>query len=373
MPELPYVLPPHGGQMRALCEQYSLVPERLTDFSASIYPFGPPQGVLDALIYAAHHPESLRIYPDLEEKELRSALGVYVSISAKNIATGNGMAVLLAASLRALNVQRCLILTPAFGEYRKILERESVEVHTFPLSEGNVFLPDLASVLTQSVAKRCDTVILNSPHNPTGIALSRNELEQFVLCAGHNNIRVLLDEAFVDFLPDESLATLARQSDNLIVLRSLTKFFSMPALRVAYLVATEDRIRSIEQFLDPWMISTTASRAAIAAVHSRGYIEETIRINRNERQWLTNELLEAGLQVLPGSANFLLFRLPVSFQKMNIWERLIVEHGIVVRNCATFEDLGRGFMRIAVKDRTSHERLLEALRSVLHRTPSPAI
>ena len=166
------VLPAHGGQLSAIAAAFSVPIDRLLDFSASIYPDGPSARVIEALSSALRSPQQLRQYPDLESLALRTNLETYAAVSAGNIVVANGIVPLMSASLRAMEVRRCLLPVPAFGEYRRILERESIEFHTYPLDPNADFRPDLELVIAYCVERNCDSVILNNPHNPSGVTFA---------------------------------------------------------------------------------------------------------------------------------------------------------------------------------------------------------
>jgi threonine-phosphate decarboxylase len=257
---------------------------------------------------------------------------------------------------------------PAFAEYRRIFERDRIEFHTYLLDPNANFRPDLELMIEYCVAHSCDSVILNNPHNPSGVTFEATEMRTILALAARRNIRILLDEAFIDFIPEESISNHVLQTDNLIVFLSVTKFFAMAGLRVAYLVAPHSLVATIASFLDPWCVSTLASLAAGAAVQDFSYISNTIQHNSTEREWLSRALAEIGLTVFPGHVNFLLIRLPNEREGADLWERLIVDHGIVVRNCGTFEGLDESFMRVAVRGKEDNQRLIRAIASVMNRS-----
>jgi threonine-phosphate decarboxylase len=361
-------LPAHGGQLSAIAAAFSVPMDRLLDFSASIYPDGPSPRVIEALSDALRIPQQLRHYPDLESIDMRSHLEKYAAVPAGNILVANGIVPLMSASLRAIQARKCLLPVPAFGEYRRILEREGIDVHTYRLDPTANFRPDLDCIIGSCIEHGCDSVILTNPHNPSGVAFGAVEMRSMLALAARRAIRVLLDEAFIDFVPDESISSHVLQTDNLIVFRSVTKFFAMAGLRVAYLISPGRLVPGIAGFLDPWPVSTLASLAAGAAVQDVSYISNTIRRNAAEREWLSCALRGIGLTAFPSRANFLLIQLPHEQRIGNIWERLIVEHGIVARNCGTFEELDDTYMRIAVRGREDNQRLIHALVSVMNRS-----
>jgi threonine-phosphate decarboxylase len=361
-------LPAHGGQLSAISASFSVPMDRLLDFSASIYPDGPSPRVIHALSDALRSPQQLRQYPDLQSIDLRYHLEKYAAVPAGNILVANGILPLMSASLRAVQARKCLLPVPAFGEYRRILERESVEIHTHPLHPAANFRPDLEHLIEYCVEHGCDSVILTNPHSPSGVTYRAAEMRSMLAPADRHNIRVLLDEAFIDFVPEESVSTHVLQTDNLIVFRSVTKFFAMAGLRVAYLIAPGRLAPAIADLLDRWSVSTLASLAAGAAVQDVSYISNTIRCNSAEREWLSCALAGIGLTVFPGRANFLLIRFPHEPRIDNIWERLIVDYGIVLRNCGTFEGLDSSYMRVAVRGSEDNQRLIRALASVMNRS-----
>lgn len=360
--------PVHGGQLCAISQAFSVPVDQLLDFSASIYPDGPPEAVFEALSSALRSPQSLREYPDLEANELREQLGRYAGVPAANILVSNGIVPLLSATVRALKMGRCLLPIPAFGQYRRVLECAGSEVLEYRLISERGFRPDLEEMLAYCVRHGCDAVILNHPHNPSGAGLDVDALRHLVHSAAQHQIRVLLDEAFIDFVPQHSICQDVPNTENLIVFRSVTKFFAMAGLRVAYLVSPVQIAGSVARMLDPWSISSLASIAAMAAIQDSDYVADTLNRNAEERAWLTDALYAIGLTVFPSHANFLLFQLPQEQRDGSVWERLIVEHGIVVRNCATFDGLDDSYLRFAVRVREDNQRLVRALISVLNLT-----
>lgn len=114
-----------------------------------------------------------------------------------------------------------------------------------------------------------------------------------------------------------------------------------------------------------WPVDSLAASAARLALLDTDTIRKTREANAGERRWLTEQMIALGLHVYPGSANYLLVRLPDNRDGLTIWRCLIVEHLIVVRNCATFEGLTGQYLRIAVRDRLANQTLVSALAHIL--------
>jgi threonine-phosphate decarboxylase len=359
-------LPVHGGQMLAIAEQFSVPVTNLLDFSASIVPGGPSPRVTQAIADTLGNPEELRVYPELDSQALRASLASYANVPASNVVVGNGMVPLLSATLRAMAARRCMLPVPAFGEYRRTLRRDGVAVELWPLSEAAGFQPDLERLIDSCAERECDILLLTNPHNPTGTVVQAEKLSAGVQRAQRCGIRILLDEAFIDFIPQESLSAHVPELSNLVVFRSVTKFFAMAGLRIAYMIAPKRLVAGVRELLAPWPVSTLAAVGAIAALKDKAWIADTLARNGREREKLALQLSALGLSVYPAGANFLFFRFGDEHRNRSVWERLVIDHGIVVRNCATFETLDKTYFRVAVLGSDHNQLLIRALDVVLN-------
>jgi threonine-phosphate decarboxylase len=174
-----------------------------------------------------------------------------------------------------------------------------------------------------------------------------------------------LDEAFIDYCPTASLTPLAIDQANLIVFRSVTKFFAIPGLRVAYVTAESSKIQTMNRHIAPWPIATIASIAVCAALKDSAYAEEIRLTNGRRRSWLAKQLAQLQIATYPSRANFLLLRFPAEVNVSTVWERMIVDEQIVLRSCTNFEGLAAGHLRIAVRLEEENERLIHGLERTL--------
>lgn len=349
--------PLHGGQLRQIADRFGIPVSELLDFSANINPEGPPAAVTGALRQAVEDPSILMNYPDLDEIELRQSLARYSGVRLENVAVANGFVPLLDAALRVLAIRRCLVPVPAFVEYRRTLERSNVEMTPHILSSDSDFSYHAADLFSSA----CDGFLLANPQNPSGALTSRDTLLRIVEEAERRNVFVLLDEAFIDYCPAISLAPEIDRFPNLIVFRSVTKFFGIAGLRVAYATTNAELCKQLQESIAPWSVTTLASLAAGLAMQDEVYARQTIALNDSRRGKMRRAIQELGIHVYPSAANFLLLRLPDSVDCRQLWERLIREHRIVLRNCANYEGLGEGHLRAAVRTDADNERLIEAL------------
>lgn len=357
----PEVYPLHGGQLRQIAERFGIERSRLLDFSANINPSGPPASVLSRLHQSLEDPATLVEYPDLQQHDLKRALARHVGTCEENLIVGNGFVPLLEATLRILKLRSCLLALPAFVEYRKALERAGVEVvpYNFDSNSNFNYSPDFV------LAGRAEAVLIANPQNPSGICQDRALMRDLVAKASEDKRCVLLDEAFIDYMPENSLTTMVDQFANLIIFRSLTKFHAIPGLRVAYAVTNSTFAAAIEETLPPWPITTLASLAAIAALDDQAYAARSLLENSARREILQRDLELAGLTVYMSAANFILFRLPQEIDPDAFWQRMIVGHGIVLRACANYEGLPSRHFRAAIRTEMDNKRLSTAITTTM--------
>jgi len=340
----------HGGDV---WEQGVPVSEIL-DFSANINPRGLPVGARERLIRNAADSRLLSFYPDPSARALRKAISQYIDCPPEYIVIGPGAESLLAPIFRHLNCKRALVPVPAFSEYRRVCAQENVEFVPFPLLRSEGFRLPVPHFLKSTDG--CDLILVNNPHNPTGALMTASILE-----AG---VPVIVDEAFIDYAAGASVVREAVGRRGLIVVRSLTKFFGCPALRVGYAVAHPDTIHGIRELLPTWPVTQLALDALEEAVLDKEYARLSREENETERAWLSARLSELGLEVFPSAANYLFIELDAGMPSSSeLRARLMAGHKILIRNCDSYEGLECGrYFRVAVRSRQDNGRLVEALK-----------
>lgn len=345
--------PVHGGNLAWAATLAGCPPDAILDFSASINPLGPPASALDA-IQAAF--PALRAYPDPGYTRLCDRLSQWHGISPEWVLPGNGSAELLTWACRELAEQPATVLvTPAFGDYGRALRSAGAIVHPWPMEMEADHRPPVP--LTDG------GVLLNNPHNPTGHLWSREELQPLIEAAA----LVVVDEAFMDFLPpgqDQSVIDWVARYPQLVVLRSLTKFYSLPGLRLGYAIAHPDRLHRWQQWRDPWPVNALAVAAAEAVIADQTFQQSTWDWLAAARPLLAAGLTALpGLNPLPGVANFLLVRSQQSVPPLQA--ALLRQHRVLIRDCLSFPELGDRYFRVAIRTLTENEKLLAAVADVL--------
>jgi threonine-phosphate decarboxylase len=343
----------HGGRVYEAARRWGIEPHQVLDFSANINPLGPPQGVLSAIANALT-PISLRVYPD--PHNFVSAIANKYRLMPDEIVVGSGAASLIFAVMHALSPKRVLILEPAFVEYARASAAVNAKITTALLTEERGFTPDFASLVRTVKERQFDLVILNPPHNPTGALYPRDALLSLIDAAEEYNATVLLDEAFIDYAPQASLVSLAATKPHLIVLRSLTKFYAMPGLRIGYAVCAAKLAGRIREQIDPWSVSSVALEAGSVALDEDEFEVESRRANAVAREEFAGALRGIGLQVLPSAANFLLAKLPRG--SGGGLQNSLESERILIRRCDSFHGLGEAFIRLAVRSSSDNVRLV---------------
>lgn len=359
------LFPMHGGQLQQISERFRIPASQLMDFSANINPDGPPSAVLSTLRTSLEDSSMLTAYPDLEQTGLKQSIACYAGVRPKNIAVANGFIPLLKSALPALKVRRCLVPVPAFVEYRRSLTQAGVEVVPHTLTADANFEYDVSHLAGALAEGDHDAILLANPQNPSGVLSPKDVLLQFVSNCARRNVTVLLDEAFIDYAPLDSLTTDIERFTNLIVFRSVTKFHAIPGLRVAYAVANEIIARALSAFLPPWPITTLASCAAASALADHAFAARSRLQNVQRKARLKAALDAVCIRTYPAAANFLLFRLPEAVSSERFWRRMIVEHHIVLRDCSNYEAMPRGHLRTAVQTEEKNDQLAQAVAACL--------
>lgn len=356
----------HGGNIAWAAQVAGCSPLALTDFSASISPLGPPSSAIAAIQTPGL--AALTRYPDPEYSQLRQALATHHGISPDWVLPGNGAAELLTWAGRELADRvTTYLVTPAFRDYGRSLAafRGRVDRCPIPLAAAETNRVDWGTTLTSGLhhePARCG-LILNTPHNPTGLMMPVADieplLEQFAL--------VVVDEAFMDFLPpDEQTSVIGQVAThpNLVVLRSLTKFYSLPGLRLGYAISHPERLQRWQQWRDPWPVNALAEAAGIAVLSDRDYQQTMWRWLPSARSRLFEQISALpGLAPLPGQANYLLIR--TEYPGPELQQALLRRHQILVRDCLSFPELGEQYIRVAVRTEADNQRLVAALTEVM--------
>jgi threonine-phosphate decarboxylase len=351
----------HGGNVRAFARRFGLPESEITDFSTSANPLGPPLSVEKT--YAESFGLVSR-YPDPESSQLKKEVARQFPLWPENVIAGNGATELIHLIVQLIRPRAALLLEPTFLEYRRALRIHGAEVRPVSLAEKHGFSAPLAHLA--HAAQGVDMVFLANPNNPTGVLRERGEVASFLEEMERRSVFTVVDEAFIDWMPENSVGRLVTDRSSFFVIRSLTKFFNLPGLRVGFGLGAKRLVEKLERLRVMWSVSGLAEALGAAALRDVEFQARSRAWLPSERRFLEEELkpIEA-LEVFPSEANFILARLKNSMG-VEALETELAESKIMVRNAANFIGLDQRYFRVAVRDRSENVRLLEALKKIFH-------
>ena len=353
----------HGGNIYEVALERNIIMEEILDFSANINPLGIPNSLKEALINNIHMIER---YPDPEYKALIKTIADYHGIDPRWISVGNGATELIFALAACLNSKNSLILAPTFSEYERALLKSGSEVQYYYLKEENDFQIDEG--FKKLLNSEIDLVVLCNPNNPTGQFLKRSQVMEILQHCREYGIRLVIDEAFIDFVEggeEETMISCMHEYNHLYVIRALTKFFAIPGLRLGYAVtANENMLGRIHDNREPWTINSFAALAGEIVLKDKEYIQDTKNWLSREKDKLFKELdAIKGIKAYKPEANYIFF----SYNKgERCLKEALLEKKILIRSCANYKNLTDRFYRIAIKDQDSNERLIQSLKEVIY-------
>jgi threonine-phosphate decarboxylase len=353
----------HGGDVAAIARAFGCDAATLLDFSANINPAGPPAGVAALLRSASENPAMLAAYPDPHARELCAALAAREGVGAERIVVANGSAALIDVCVRVLRTRRCVVPVPAFSEYARALAAAGAAMIPVPLRPEDDFALDPERLLAAARAARADACIVCNPHNPTGRGEPAGAIAALAASLARIGCATILDEAFADYAPECGMPA-AAAGEHTVIVRSLTKFFALPGMRIGYGIAPAAAAERVRAALPSWPVGTLDQRAALAVLADSHYAEETIRRNRRARSELTGELAALGARVFPAAANFIYCDLEaVCRDVVALRDALVREHGIIIRTFERDAAPSGAYVRVAVRLPAENARLIAALRA----------
>jgi histidinol-phosphate/aromatic aminotransferase/cobyric acid decarboxylase-like protein len=338
----------HGGLHPTELRALGLDPAEVLDFSVNVNPYGPAPGVRAEL--AAYDPSS---YPDREVSDLRASLAHLNGVDLEQVVVGNGTAELIWLAAHAfLRERRALIIGPTFGEYERAASVVGAQVEDLVLPPPD-FAMETTELLSRLRAARADVVFLCNPNNPTGGLLDDTVvLEIADACAPG---LLILDEAYRAFVTLNPFGPLP--AENCIVMRSMTKDFAIPGVRLGYALAAPEYAAQLLRYQPPWSVSGTAQAAGKAGLAELDYLRQTLGQTRRLAEELQNGLRAIGAQVVSSSTHYCLVDVSSLGGGTN-WRRRLLPHGLQVRDCTSFGL--PDYVRVGARLPGQNHRLLQA-------------
>jgi threonine-phosphate decarboxylase len=355
----------HGGEVLDAAGKSGLRREEILDFSSSVNPLGPSKKALEAAKKAFTEIPS---YPDSNSNELRQAIaGHFGGISKNNVVVGNGSTELMylfaEAFLRKGEV--ALIPAPTFGEYESAVRKTGEKAKFVKLDrnfnvDAEVFIHEMAGA---------KIVFLCNPNNPTSMLIPNQTITAIIERAMEQDTLVFLDEDFLEFVKNEKALTLIgkiKRYPNLFILKSFTKIFGLTGLRVGYGIASEEITSVLSCAKIPWNVNCLGQAAAIAALRDVEHLRVTRELIKKEKEQILAELEKFGsFKVYPADANFFFIDIRRTGLTATDLARKLLMQRILIRDCTSFRELDKYYVRVAIKTHQENERLIEALKRIV--------
>ena len=273
----------------------------------------------------------------------------------EEIFCGNGAAELFFAAVQAVCPQKALVIAPSFSEYEEALRSVGAEAEYYYLCEEDNF--QIREDYVDKLSEEIDMIFLCNPNNPTGQTIDRDMLIKILDRCKKQNIVVILDECFLEFLDEPNryeMSDLRGEYPNLLIIKAFTKIFSMPGLRLGYAISSNpDILEEMSWKLQQWNVSVPAQMAGVAALENpKEYIRQTREYVSGQREYMRNIMKMMGYVVFASKANYLFFKGRPGLEKEAL------EAGFLIRDCQNYEGLSEGFYRIAVRTKEENERLI---------------
>lgn len=347
----------HGGRIAEYTDRSML------DFSANLNPMGIPD-IPAAVKEIAHYPDNrylrLRtVFADFVERYLKGE----DRITAANVIPANGSSELIRLFAEAV-IERddlVIIAAPTFDEYAFQCKLFGAEVQYCDYSRILELPSDQIS--------DASVVFLCNPNNPTGGLITQSDVKHLAERCSACETFFFVDEAFIELSdPAESVVHSVFDSDFVVVLRSLTKVFAVPGLRLGFGIASCELAELLNRARLVWNVGAPAEMIGTRLMETcikSDYLERSIALIAKERGYLMKELIDRGFIPHESNVNFILIDISnFNMDSYKMTQRLI-DHGILVRNCATFWNLDARYIRVAVRTREENQRLVQAFDAVV--------
>jgi len=331
------------------------LPEYYIDFSANINPLGPP-GVLKEKWNDFFH--EINAYPDPNARRLKAKIAMQEQLTTESILVGNGGAELITLVARMLKGKKVLIVQPSFSEYENACRANGCDILYYSLREPRYELNlDELRLKLRDVA----AVFLCNPNNPTGVQFPTSAILSLIAECEKHDCFFILDEAFYDFLIEyDSFVPYIGKYQRLIVIRSMTKMFAIPGIRLGYLLASPAIIAELKKLQPHWSVSTIALLTGELCISNAAFINRTQTYITSERERLFSFYRQQNFFVSPSKVNFYLLKDPLLEEQFPLF-KFLLENGLIPRHTFNFPGLGGRWLRFAIKNRQENNKLMEVL------------
>lgn len=343
----------HGGR-----NSLQSADPQIIDFSSNVSPIGIPLSIKKTLKKKI---DNIKNYPDSSSSTVTSSLKQYTQLDKSNLTVGNGAIEILYNFCFAFlsKKTRVLIPIPTFQEYETVAKLYECKISFFK----TMSLSENLDIFISKIPKNGCVFICN-PNNPTGNLLSKKQLLCIITKAKKLSTFVFVDECFIEMVPEsnESIISYVKKYKNLFVLRSLTKSFALPGIRIGYAAASKEMIEILQKIKIPWSVNSLAQDAANIALKNKSHLTKSNLVIKKELNYLTNKISKLnGFTCINSSTNFILIKIKKNSTQL---QKILLKQKILIRDCKNFRGLDNHYIRIAVKSHDDNLKLIKALEKI---------
>jgi len=356
----------HGGEIYNLAEKLNVSPIEIKDFSTNVSHYPLPSAFWDDLISSL---PKIRLLPEVDNSELINSFSQKYNINPLNILAGNGTTEFIFLIPRVLKSKRIVILNPTYSDYR-----DAARVHDINIIETGPFIykEDYNNFFKKDInkLKKNDIIFFCNPNNPTGHFISRDYLLNTV--KEKPDLFWIIDESYAPFVDKDHNSSLISSDlpQNILILRSFSKIYGIPGIRLGFLIANKNIIDRFRIYMQPWNISSFTQTAGFLIMkYCDEFYDEAVRLfYRNEKDFFLNEIKKIlCFDIIPGDTNYILFRTSTDIDTISLTEKL-KEKGFLIRQCGNFSGLDKSFIRIGLRNRSDNMLLLSELNAILNKS-----
>lgn len=355
----------HGSDLEKIEEQYHINRNDIVPHASNVNPLGSSPIARQALIDGV---DAVTTYPERDYASLKATIANYCGTEASNIILGNGTSDLIRLTIETLAPKKTMIIGPTYSEYANTATKYGSEVVKYMLKDLDDFELDM-DLFLKNLNESIELLIICNPNNPTGKALTREQMDTILEKCLALNIFVMVDETYVEFVKDInqiSSVLLTRKYDNLIVLRSVSKFFASPGLRLGYAITNnEDFLTATDNSKTPWNINSFATVARVM-FEDEHYISLTKSLIQTERNLIFSALSSRKtIKVYKPDANFVLIKLLKEDQTASDVFEYCIKKGLMIRDCTDYEGLGEKYIRFCFMKPEQNDNVVNTILEIV--------
>lgn len=326
--------------------------KKLIDFSSNINVFNMNERLFSFIRDDFDH---INVYPDIKAREAIENVATYLACDASNIILGNGSIEIIDKAIHRAG--RVVIFDPSFYEYElraSVYKKELIRIN---YKDFKIDFDDL------NVLKKGDLLILTNPNNPNGRLLKKEELIKVQEICKEHGATLLLDEAFIEFTLHDYDSIKLFKGEDVIVVRAMTKTFALPGVRFGFAYAPKDFKDYYDELSLAWSTGFIQNEAAKLLANSEEYLSETKKYYQEERARLKN-IYKAfeNFEMMHSDANFYLLKLKKHTDEEMY--KIMLEKGILLRRMQGYKNIGKNYVRLAIRTREENDYLIEKLREI---------